>query len=112
MNWREFALPVLIIGIPLIGASSCSIRDDRLDTTFNAITTGMSSQQIDRIMGSPSWKTDCEHGRLPEISKPTNCATELGYSATLAWTGFYPRWWLVWFGPEGKVIGSAKITSP
>jgi hypothetical protein len=112
MKWRKFVMPLVIVGLPIIGVSSCIIRDDRLDRDFKAITTGMSSQEIERIMGSPSWNSDCGDGRLPEIRKPTNCTRELGYSTTLAWTGFAPMWWVVWLGTDGTVIRTAKIVSP
>jgi hypothetical protein len=112
MKWREFVVPVVIVGLPIIGISSCIIRDDQLDRDFKAVTTGISSQEIERIMGSPSWNSDCSHGRLPEVRRPANCTRELGYSVTLAWTGFAPMWWVVWLGADGTVIRTAKIVSP
>jgi hypothetical protein len=112
MKWRKFVVPVLIVGLPIAGVSSCIIRDDQLDSNFRAVVAGMSSLEIERIMGSPSWDSDCGHGRLPEVRKPANCTRELGYSATLAWTGFAPMWWVVWIGTDGAVVRTAKIVSP
>jgi hypothetical protein len=112
MKWRKFVVPVLIVGFPIVGVSLCIVRDDRLDRNFRAVTPGMSSQEIERIMGSASWDRDCDRGRLPEVRKPANCTRELGYSATLAWTGFVPSWWVVWLRTEGTVVTTAKITSP
>src|SRR5262249_33822158 len=112
MKWHKFVVPVLIVGLPIIGVSLCIIRDDQLDRNFRAVAPGMSSPEIVRIMGSPSWDSDCGHARLPEVRKPANCTRELGYSATLARTGFAPMWWLVWLGTGGVVIRTAKIVSP
>jgi hypothetical protein len=112
MKWRKFVMPTLIVALAVVGVSSCTIRDNSLDRNFRTVTTGMSMQEAERIMGTPSWDGDCGHGRLPEISKPRNCTRELGYSATLAWTGFLPEWWLVWLGADGRVVRTAKIVSP
>jgi hypothetical protein len=111
MKWRKF-VPIVILGLPVIGVTSCIVRDDRLDTDFKAVEAGMTLRDVERTIGSPSWNSDCGHGRLPEVSKPANCAKELGYSATLAWTGFAPMWWVVWLGTDGMVIRTAKIVSP
>ena len=112
MTWRTGITLFLIVALPAIGVAACVVRDDRLDDYFQAVTDGMSSQDVERIMGKPSWNGDCRHGPLPEVNKPANCARELGYAATLAWTGFMPMWWIVWIGPEGTVIRTAKIVSP
>lgn len=111
MKWRKI-VPVVIVGLPVVSVTSCILRDHRLDTDFKAITTKMSLQEVAQIMGPPSWNSDCGYGRLPEVRKPPSCARELGYSASLAWTGFAPMWWVVWFGTDGTVIRSAKIVSP
>ena len=112
MKWRKFVVPIAIIGLPAIGVSSCIVRDDRLDTEFKAVKTGMSLQEVERTMGSPAWNSDCGQGQLTGIGRPANCAGELGYSSTLAWTGLTPMWWVVWLGTDGTVIGTAKIVSP
>jgi hypothetical protein len=112
MKWRKFVVPVLIIGLPIAGVSSCIIRDGQLDRNFRAVAPGMSSLEIELIMGSPFWDSDCGHGLLQEVRKPAHCIRELGYSATLAWTGFAPMWWVVWLGTDGTVIRTAKIVSP
>jgi hypothetical protein len=102
----------VISGLVLVGISSCVIRDRRLEIDFKEVKIGMSLQDAERLMGSPSWNSDCESGPLPETRKPANCARELGYAATLAWTGFAPEWWIVWLGADGAVIRTAKIVSP
>jgi hypothetical protein len=112
MKWRKIVLPVVILGLPVIGVTSCILRDHRLDADFKAVTTKMSLQEVAQIMGSPSWNSDCSPGQLPEVRRPANCAREHGYSASLAWTGFEPMWWIIWFGTDGTVIHSAKIVSP
>lgn len=112
MKWRKIIAPVVIVALPVVSVTSCTLRDLRLDTDFMAVTTKMSFQEVGHIMGSPSWNSDCSRGRLPEVPTPANCARELGYSASLAWTGFAPMWWVVWFGTDGTVIHSAKIVSP
>ena len=108
---RDFVVSVVIMGLPIIGVFSCIVRDNRLDVEFKAVTTGMSLERVERTMGSPSWNSDCGQ-KLPEISKPANCVRELGFSSTFAWTGFVPMWWVVWLGPDGTVIRTAKIVSP
>ena len=112
MKWRKFLVPVLIIGLPIIGVSSCIIRDDQLDRNFQAVKPGMSAAEVKQNMGSPSWDSDGGNGWLPKIGSSTKCVRELGYSATMAWTGFAPMWWVMCIGPDDTVIRTAKIVSP
>ena len=90
MRWRKFVVPVLIVGLPIAGVFACIIRDDQLDRNFRAVAPGMSAPEIERIMGSPSWDSDCGHSLPPEVGKPAHCIRELGYSGTLTWTRLVP----------------------
>jgi hypothetical protein len=109
---RKFVVSLLIAGLPIVGVSSCIMRDDQLDSNFRTVVPGMTALDVERITGSPSWDSDCGHGPLPEVGKPAGCTRELGYSGTLAWTGFAPMWWVAWLGTDGTVIRTAKIVSP
>ena len=101
--------PGLIVGlaIPALFAGYCTHRDNALESNFAKVSVGMSPDQVMGIMGKPSWDGRC--GAKMPTGLPGDCVREFGYAVTIP---LVPRYYLVWFGREGRVTESAPITSP
>lgn len=98
----------LVIVLPLLLVSWCTVRDKRLEARFRTISTAMSPSQVINIMGTPAWEGRC--GAKMPTGLPSQCKTEMGYEVTLA--PLEPSYYLIWFGNDGRVVETAPITSP
>jgi hypothetical protein len=98
----------VILLVPVVAVSWCTARDHLLEAHFEKVTEGMSRDEVVHLMGKPGWEGRC--GAKMPTGLPTPCANELGYSETLA--PLLPRFYLIWFGNDGRVVRTAPITSP
>jgi hypothetical protein len=104
---RTIVIIVLIVALPLAFAKWCTSQDDRLQANFAKISIGMSPDQVTAVMGRPLWDGKCR-GVLP-YAPSHDCAREFGYRVT---NPIDPSYYLVWFGPNGRVIDFGPIHSP
>lgn len=107
-RWSRAANIGMAILVPALAVSFCTVRDKLLQAHFERVSSGMSVEQVIRIMGLPSWDDRC--GAKMRTGLPHPCKREIGYSETLA--PLMPRYYLIWFGDDGRVIDTAPITSP
>jgi hypothetical protein len=108
MSLRPVVTRSAILLVPVLAVSWCAARDHLLEAHFGQVTSGMSRDDVVRLMGKPSWEDRC--GAKMPTGLPVPCTKELGYSETLA--PLLPRYYLIWFGNTGKVVHTAPITSP
>jgi hypothetical protein len=94
--------------VPLLFVVYCVCHDHFLEAHFGKVSPGMVPDQVVAIMGRPSWDGRC--GAKMPTGLPTPCKREIGYSETLA--PLMPRYYLIWFGDDGRVVDTAPITSP
>jgi hypothetical protein len=108
MKLRKVVTLALILSLPPVLIGWWTIRDDLLWSRFNQIAPGMSPDQVVGIMGTPSWDDRC--GAKMPTGLPAQCTREFGYSVTLPLLN--PRYYLIWFGKDGRVVEADPITSP
>lgn len=95
MKWRKFLVPVLIIGLPIIGVSSCIIRDDQLDRNFQAVKPGMSAAEVKANMGPPSWDSDgvaTKDRQFYEVRQGTRIFSDHGVDRFRAYVVGHVHW--------------------
>lgn len=108
MKLRAVVTRSAILLVPVFAVSWCAARDHLMEAHFGEVVPGMSRDEVVRRMGTPSWEDRC--GAKMATGLPAQCAKELGYSETLA--PLLPRYYLIWFGNDGRVVHTAPITSP
>ncbi len=108
MNLRPAVTRTVILLVPVLAVSFCTLRDHLLEAHFGKVATGMSRAEVVRLMGEPTWEGRC--GAKMPTGLPPQCGNELGYSETAA--PLLPRYYLIWLGNDGRVVDTAPITSP
>ena len=108
MKPRKIAILVLLPVFLALSVGWCTMRDNLLEYHFGQILPGMSAQQVVAIMGTPSWDDRCGSKMLTGL--PAQCTREFGYAVTLH--PITPRYYLIWFGNDDRVVDTAPITSP
>jgi hypothetical protein len=101
----------MLTAATLLGAAlvaSCTARQRFLENQFTNVATGMSSMQVVAALGKPTTVTRCgEAGGTEDL---TQCARDFVYSDPLA--PMIPRYYVVSFGGDGRVLHTAVLTSP
>jgi hypothetical protein len=86
-------------------------RAARVDKACQAIVEGDSEANVLRLAGEPTQRRACgAEGYYPHDrtgGRVTNCSREYWYS-----TEYFGGGWLVWFDESGRVIDTARLTSP
>jgi hypothetical protein len=91
MKLRPIVTRSAILLVPALAVSWCTARDHLLEADFGKVTSGMSRDDVVRLMGKPSWEDRC--GAKMPTGLPSPCSKELGYSETLA--PLLPRYYLI-----------------
>lgn len=102
----------IIVSIPVIYLTSCSVISGWKAKTFERVHLGNTEQQVIDVMGKP---TDRETNDGPQLIKygaiicKSPCAQRLWYSNRISLVG---EAWLVELDASGHVVHTAHLTSP
>jgi hypothetical protein len=83
-------------------------HDAKLGKDYQLVLPGMSTTQVQTILGQPSWRGECGAG-FP-YGYGEDCVAELGYRSAFA--PIVPRYWVVELDSGERVIRAVEIVSP
>jgi HAMP domain-containing protein len=86
---------------------SCTVRQRFLEDHFADVAKGMPSTQVMAALGGPTSVTRCGEAGGEILAQ---CAREFVYSDPLA--PLIPRYYVVSFGKDGRVLSTSVLTSP
>lgn len=100
LTWTKAFLVLVLAAVAYVAYAGW--RNDRTQAGFEAVTEGMSKQEVLALLGPPGWENDgCRD--LP----PAVCAAEFQYDELLM-----PAFWTVSFDDGNNVIHKYHYVSP